>query len=97
MAKQYKNKSAMLMDLKKILTETWVEEADAMSAEELKESIIQSENSIEEQEKLQSEDLKLKDLEESVKTLKSAYLEVRKYQRARIKYCLMLLEEKGKI
>ena len=71
-------------------------EADAMSEEDLKRVILESEKSIEEQSKLEEADEALKAAKENVKALAGGYRDAAKYQMAKIKYCLFDLARMGK-
>jgi hypothetical protein len=71
-------------------------EADAMSKEELEKVILESEASIEEQEKLMEADENLKAAKAVVKDLAGAYKDASRYQTSKIKYCLFNLERMGK-
>ncbi len=75
----------------------WMEDADTMDEEGLKKVIIDSENSIGEQEKLRDGDMKLKEAKEMVKDLGGGYSDAMNHQRAKIKYALYNLEKSGKL
>ena len=83
--------------LMKKLPTGFAEDAEAMSEEELKKVIIDSENSINEVEKERDADIKLNAAKELSKELGKAYSETKSAQMAKIKYALYLLEGQGKI
>ena len=80
--------------LKKLPT-GFADEADALSEEELKKLIIRSENNINTIEKEKDADPKLNGAKEITKSLTGPYREATSAQKAKIKYALYLLENKG--
>lgn len=80
--------------LKKLLG-GFTDEADAMSEADLRKIIVSSEGSISKAEKDKAEDVKLKAAKEKVKDFSLPYTETIKYQTAKIKYAVWLLENRG--
>ena len=83
----------------KILSNTnssFMGEADSLDQDGLERIILEAEKSIEEQEKLADADESLKTAKENVKLLGSAYSDAKKYQMAKLKYCLFNLARMGK-
>ena len=79
----------------KVLGEEWMNECDSLPTEDLKKIVIEAEKNIEEQENLRDEDQKLKELKENVKALGGGYKDAIFYQRAKIKYAMKSLENRG--
>lgn len=80
---------------KKKLPTGFSDEADTMSAEDLKKVIVESEGNIYTVEKEKELDTKLSAAKDLVKDLSSSYKEAISTMRAKIDYCLYLLEENG--
>lgn len=72
------------------------DKAEAADQEELNEIIVKCEGNIFNVEKAKEEDVKLNATKDLLKDLSSGYKDAIKEQTARIKYCLFLLEGKGK-
>lgn len=71
------------------------ETADAASTEELKKIIYQAEGNIYTIEKEKEADEKLNAAKELCKDLSASYKEAEKYQKAKVKYALFLLDGRG--
>lgn len=87
------------MDIKKILKNLptgFADEAAGMSDDGLRQAILQSEVNIAEVERTQKQDDKLNGAKEIVKDLSGGYNDAKKAQRAKIAYCLHVLDERGK-
>ncbi len=69
--------------------------AEAASIDQLKKIIVDSEGNIYTQEQEMSEDVQLNSAKELVKDYSAKYREAIKYQTAKVKYALFLLESKG--
>lgn len=80
--------------LKKLPT-GFSDDADAMSEEDLKKTIIASENNIANIEKEKENDAKLNAAKSIVQDLNTPYREAKNAQSAKIKYCIFLLKNKG--
>lgn len=81
--------------LRKILRDQ-SQELEALSTDELKERIVQSEQSLHENEQLKNRDTELHDLSEQLKVLRAPYAERKKYQTAIVQYATCLIERAGK-
>jgi hypothetical protein len=81
----------------KILDANVMAEMEALDEHALKKSIVDSENAIDEQEKNKEADDNLQSAKEKVKELSKDYSDTIKFQKAKIKYSLFLLESKGKL
>ena len=83
---------------KKVLASSgFIDEADALDVEQLKAEIIAAEKNIYIVDKDKEENSKLKDLKEQLKEISGSYSDAKKYQTAKMQYCLHLLESKGEI
>jgi hypothetical protein len=71
------------------------DEMDAMDPDALRGCIVEAEQTIAETDAAMEADDKLNGAKEIVKDLRSAYTDVKKAQKAKTKYALYLLEEKG--
>lgn len=81
---------------KKVLEKTgFMEEAEAMDEEDLKKTVYQCEGNIYTIEKSKKENAKLQAAREIAKEEAKPYSEAKKFQTAKINYCLYLLEGKG--
>ena len=81
----------------KILPQVVIDELQALGADDLQHSLAQCESNISEQETLMSEDENLAAAKLNVKDLSAAYRDAIKYQRAKQRFCSILLQEKGKL
>lgn len=73
------------------------EEADTMSADELRAEIVKAEASVREVEASMAADTKLTAARELVKDLSGGYNDAKSAQRAKIGYALHILDEKGEL
>ncbi len=71
------------------------DQAEAASVEELKKIIVESEGNIYNEEQKMSQDTQLNAAKELCKDYSAIYREAIKFQTARVKYALFLLEGKG--
>ena len=71
------------------------ESVDAMSPEDIKKIIIQSEGNLYTIDKEKDGDVKLNAARELVKEHSAPYRDAKKVQTAKIKYCLYVLENRG--
>jgi len=71
------------------------ESVDAMSSEDIKKVIVQSEANIYTIDREKDGDVKLNAARELVKENSAPYRDAKKVQTAKIKYCFYLLESKG--
>lgn len=81
----------------KVLDAGVMSEMEGLDEAGLKKGIVESENAIDEQEKNKEDDEKLAEAKAKVKELSADYTETIKFQKAKIKYALFLLEGKGKL
>ncbi len=84
-----------LRKLIKSLPTGFAQEADALSPEALKAAIIVCETNIAESERAKENDEQLHALREKLQELNGSYADAVKTQRAKIRYMLLLLEQKG--
>lgn len=75
----------------------WADDAEGMSAAQLRGAVIDAETAIREAETEMKADDKLAAAKEVVKDLSSGYREVVKAQRAKIAYALHLLDGRGEL
>jgi len=97
MAKEEKNFGFPEKYNKKLKASTFKEDANTMSDDELKAALLASEQSIKEQEKLMDAHTQLQEAKELVKTLGGGFRDSMAYETAKIKYCLYMLETRGKL
>ena len=89
-------KDKALKKVLKILPVGFADEAGAMSEEELRSVIVQSETNLAEIERQKEADVKLTGAKEIVKDLGGGYAEATKAQRGKISFALHCLEALGK-
>lgn len=87
--------SSSFMKVLKALPTGFADEAAAFDEAGLKAAIVKAEGSIQEVDREEEKDDALKAARANAKDLGAAYRDARKAQKAKIKYCLHLLEEKG--
>jgi hypothetical protein len=80
---------------KKLLNPEFTDNADGLSEEDLKKTILTCEGNLYTIEKEKENDAKLNAALSLAKDYKMPYVEAEKYQKAKIQYCLFLLENKG--
>lgn len=73
----------------------FADEAGAMSIDELKKTIINSENNIYIIDSEMDSNERLKEAQEEVKNIKTPYREAKTFQNIKIKYCMHLLRAQG--
>lgn len=86
------------MNIEKIIKKLpvgFVEDATGMDEERLKAAIIEADSSIRDTERERDNDDKLKGAKELVKDISGPYRDAIGAQRAKVSYCLHLLEERG--
>jgi hypothetical protein len=88
-------KNVNLDKVLKALGSSVKDEMDAMDETDLRRQIVAAEASIRETEAELADDEKLQGAKEIVKDLQKGYTEVKKAQKAKVKYALHLLDEKG--
>lgn len=81
----------------KKLPSGFVDEAAGMDEEQLRSAIIDADASVRETEMTRDSDETLAAAKENVKDLSSGYRDAISTQRAKVAYCLHLLEERGKL
>lgn len=81
-------------DLKKLPT-GFIENVESMKTKEINEKILESEGHVYEVEKAKEEDEKLNQAKELVKELSAPYRETVSNEKAKIKYCIWALEQRG--
>lgn len=81
----------------KILPQAVIDEMQSFDAADLQRTLATCESNISEQETLMSEDDTLSAAKLNVKDLSAGYRDAIKYQRAKQRYCSILLQDKGKI
>lgn len=74
---------------------TWRDGAQSKSNDDLKADLLKAERLISQTEKDMSEDISLEEAKQQVKDLSGGYRDVISVERAKIKYCLYLLETRG--
>lgn len=97
MAKRDEEETGLKASVVKALPIGWKEEADSMGEAELRQIIIESSNTIRETDQEMEADEKLQGAKELLKDLASGYKDVKKSQNAKIKYALHLLSQQGKL
>lgn len=75
----------------------FTDEADSFDVDRLKAEIVAAEKNIYIVDKEKEENAKLKDLKEQLKDINGGYSDAKKFQTAKMQYCLFLLESKGEI
>lgn len=88
------------MDMKKIAAKLpvgYADEAAGMDGDKLRAEIVRAETALHEVERELKADEKLTAAREVMKDLVGAYNDVKKAQRAKIAYTLLLLEERGEL
>lgn len=86
------------MNLKRVLSKLptgFADEAAGFDAKRLRSEIVQAEGVIHETEQEREADEKLQGAKDLVRDLGSGYSDVIKAQRAKVSYCVHLLEERG--
>ena len=78
-------------------TSQTMQDLDAMDEDGLRNSIVESENVLEQTAREIEANPDISKLKEDLKALTEGYREVKKFQTAKIKYALHVLEQKGKI
>jgi hypothetical protein len=84
-----------LKNWRKYAPSTFVENAENMSSEELKNAILESSEMIKRTDDERDEDMKLAELQETLKDLKDAYNDTLRAYKAKILGALEILEERG--
>jgi len=80
---------------KKLKGLSFMDDTDAKAAEDIKKEIVSSEERLYNLDKEMEEDANLQKAKEEVKLLTSAYREVVNIEKAKIKYCLYVMESRG--
>lgn len=75
----------------------FTDEADSFDVDRLKAEIVAAEKNIYIVDKEKDENNKLKELKEQLKDIMGGYSDAKKFQTAKMQYCLHLLEGKGEI
>lgn len=88
---------AKLFKLRKKLSETEVEELEAMDDSQLKDRIARCEANVEESERARDNDDELRSLKEQVKDAAGPYRDSVKHQRLIAKYATLMRESRGKV
>jgi len=85
-----------LSKITKLLGKTCIVDMDVMSDQDLKNLIAQAEGSIKSAGDELEANERYREMKECLKDLTASYGEVKKRQKAKIEYCLHMLEEQGK-
>lgn len=85
-----------LKKLKKKLSQTLIEELDAMDEDQLRRRIVMSETNLHDTDQARQNDEDLVALKEKAKNAEAPYKETKAHQTAIIQYCVILLQQKGK-
>ncbi len=80
---------------KKLKGLSFMDDTDSKSEEEIKKEIVSSEERLYNLDKEMEEDVNLQKAKDEVKLLTSAYREVVNIEKAKIKYCLYVMESRG--
>lgn len=75
----------------------FLEDASGMDEEQLRAAIVESDANIRETETAREGDERLQAAKENVRDLSSGYRDAISAQRAKVSYCLHLLDERGKL
>ena len=86
----------LMKKIKKQLNEDMLQELDALSPEEIKNQVVQSQQAIKLAKDELDENPEFKKLKSDLKDLRSGFTDLKKFQQAKIDYLLLRLEESGK-
>ena len=79
------------------LSSTWKDSAESFNNDELKVEILKCQQTVDETEQDMEADEKLQSLKQDVKDLSGGYKDVIKEQKLRVKYCWHLLRSRGNV
>lgn len=90
-------KKDRIQKLERKLTETFIDEVRGLDEKGLRDKIVNLSKEIEDIDRAKEADADLAALKDKVKELAGAYFDAKKDKTNKLKYVLLLLEEKGKL